>query len=147
MEITCLEDCYNAASIFGYPFMLKKRKLAYDGHGNYAIKNEEMINDGFNALGGCELYAEKWVPFSKEIAIMVVKTANGILTYPVVETIQKDNICHIVIAPAIIANNIVNDIKIMAELAVSSFEGYGIYGIELFLLPDDSVLLNEIAPR
>lgn len=31
--------------------------------------------------------------------------------------------------------------------AISSFDGYGIYGVEMFLLEDDTVLLNEIAPR
>jgi phosphoribosylaminoimidazole carboxylase (NCAIR synthetase) len=48
-----------------------------------------------------DLYAEKWFPFTKELAVMVVRALDGhVRSYPVVETVQKDNICHTVIAPA-----------------------------------------------
>jgi len=33
---------------------------------------------------------EKWVPFTKELAVMVIRTKNGdVIAYPVVETVQK----------------------------------------------------------
>ena len=35
----------------------------------------------------------------------------------------------------------------IALKAMSTFDGVGIFGVELFLLNDESVLLNEIAPR
>lgn len=37
--------------------------------------------------------------------------------------------------------------KACAERAISALEGAGIFGVEMFLLPDGSVLLNEVAPR
>ncbi len=47
------------------------------------------------------LYAEKWAPFVKELAVMVVRSRDGsVVSYPVVETIHKDNICHVTEAPA-----------------------------------------------
>ena len=57
------------------------------------------------------------------------------------------DICHIVIAPAQISINSMNQALNVAKHAISSLPGAGIYGVELFLLPDDSILLNEIAPR
>ena len=75
---------------FGYPYMLKKKKLAYDGRGNAAVKSEEDVESAFAKLGGTELYAEQWVPFVKELAIMVALTKDGAVSYPVVETIQQD---------------------------------------------------------
>ena len=99
-------------------------------------------------LGGTDLYAEKWISFVKELAVMVVQTQSGsTMCYPVVETIQKDNICHIVVAPAQITQNCINRALEVAKDAIASLPGAGIYGVELFLLPDDSILLNEIAPR
>ena len=84
----------------------------------------------------------------KELAVMVVQTQSGsTMCYPVVETIQKDNICHIVVAPAQITQNCINRALEVAKDAIASLPGAGIYGVELFLLPDDSILLNEIAPR
>jgi phosphoribosylaminoimidazole carboxylase len=112
------------------------------------VKAESELKAAFEKLGGNELYAEKWANFSKELAVMVVQTQGGLTQcYPVVETIQKDNICHIVIAPAQISQNSMNEALSVAKHAIASLPGAGIYGVELFLLPDDSILLNEIAPR
>jgi phosphoribosylaminoimidazole carboxylase len=98
-----------AGSKLGYPFMLKSRTLAYDGRGNYVVQGP---NDGAKALAALgagpdvdevkkrKLYAEKWVPFEREVAVMVVKGKNGeIRSYPPVETIHRDSICHLVYAP------------------------------------------------
>ena len=69
------------------------------------------------------------------------------MSYPVVETIQRNSICDVVIAPAIIPQSCRDAAMEVARHAISSFEGLGIFGVELFLLEDDSVVLNEIAPR
>ena len=116
--------------------------------GNAVVRSESDLVGAFEKLGGLELYAEKWANFVKELAVMVVQTQSGLTQcYPVVETIQKENICHIVIAPAQISQNSINEALNVAKHAISSLPGAGIYGVELFLLPDDSILLNEIAPR
>jgi phosphoribosylaminoimidazole carboxylase len=93
----------------GYPFMLKSRTLAYDGRGNYVVKSAEDTKSGLEALGAGPnidsssrrtLYAEKWIPFDKEIAVMVVRGKNGeVRSYPPVETVHRDSICHLVFAP------------------------------------------------
>ena len=112
------------------------------------MKSESDLISAFEKLGGLELYAEKWANFTKELAVMVVQTQSGLTQcYPVVETIQKNNICHIVIAPAQISQNSVTEALNVAKHAIASLPGAGIYGVELFLLPDDSILLNESAPR
>jgi phosphoribosylaminoimidazole carboxylase len=119
-----------------------------DFPGNAVVKAEEELIGALEKLGGTDLYAEKWISFEKELAVMVVQTQSGTTEcYPVVETIQKDNICHIVIAPAQITQNCINRALEVARSAIASLPGAGIYGVELFLLSDDSILLNEIAPR
>jgi phosphoribosylaminoimidazole carboxylase (NCAIR synthetase) len=147
MEINSYEDCVKASLRYSYPFVLKKRKFAYDGNGNFVVQNENEIKEGIEKLGGKELYAEKWVPFVKEIAIMIARTKNGIITYPVVETMQQNNICHVVIIPAQISESSYKEAIAVATSAVNSLSGYGIFGVEMFQLIDDSILLNEIAPR
>merc|ERR1719238_1482532 len=73
---------------------------------------------------------------------MVARSAGGATaSYPVVETTQRDSICHSVLAPAHAAASSI------ASAAVASLSGGGVFGVELFLLPDGSVLYNEIAPR
>lgn len=141
------EAAREAGLRFGYPLMLKNRKLAYDGKGNAVAYSESDISGAFAKLGGTDIYAEKWVPYSKELAVMVVRTQTEVLSYPVVETVQQNNICHLVTAPALISREALQAASKVASQAIASFDGIGIFGVELFLLPDDSILLNEIAPR
>lgn len=150
MKIDSLESAEEAGRLFGYPLMLKSRRLAYDGRGNAVAKSKEGLSVAISALGGVErgLYAEKWAPFVKELAVMVARGRNGcIRSFPVVETTHKDNICHTVEAPAQIPQEIACAALEAAERAVGSLSGAGIFGVELFLLEDGKVLLNEVAPR
>ena len=53
-----------------------------------------MIPEALEVLKDRPLYAEKWAPFTKELAVMIVRSVNGLVfSYPIVETIHKDNIC------------------------------------------------------
>ncbi|POM78161.1 Phosphoribosylaminoimidazole carboxylase, ATPase subunit [Phytophthora palmivora] len=165
--VTSLQAARHVGDKFGYPFMLKSRRFAYDGRGNAVVKCEQDLVDAFEKLGAkmlakdeahadeklmadeqAKLYAEKWVPFVKELAVMVVKGADGdVRAYPVVETTQRDSICDTVLAPAQIPEAVAKRAGEMAQAAVAQLEGRGIYGVELFLTAAGDVLLNEIAPR
>ncbi len=145
------ESIFAAGLEFGYPMMLKSKRMAYDGKGNAVVKSPEHIEEAYNKLGGNvgnELYLEKWCPFTKELAVMVARGLDDdICSYPVVETVQKDNICHTVLAPANISEESTLRAMEISQLAILALPGRGIFGVELFLLPNDDVVLNEIAPR
>ena len=82
------------------------------------------------------------------MAIIVVKTKDSILSFPTVETIQEDSICKLVYAPARnISNTINRKAQELARNAVAAFEGKGVFGVEMFLLEDDTLLLCELASR
>lgn len=130
------------------PLLLKARFDAFDGRGNYLIRKEEDIPKAWNKLNGRQLYAEEFVNFDKELAIMVARDENGMVkTYPIVETIQKNNICHFVLIPAKISPIAKKRAKKLAIKTIKLLKGAGVFGIEMFKTPDDQVLINEIAPR
>ncbi|ORY83502.1 Phosphoribosylaminoimidazole carboxylase [Leucosporidium creatinivorum] len=174
------ESVLSAAHQFGYPLMLKSRHLAYDGKGNFVLKSADGIDEALQALIpeaslatgkpiADRLYAEKWAPFVKEVAVMVVRGVDGqTRSYPAVETIHRDSVCHIVYAPLRPVDTPTSGIgkeqrgmgklgeksvdrraQEAAEKAIDALgEGaVGVFGVEMFLLPDGSLLLNEIAPR
>ena len=147
-DVAALRD---AGERWGYPLMLKARRLAYDGRGNLPVQSAAEAAAAFESLsqGGKQgLYAERWCPFTKELAVMVARSAGGeVASYPTVETIQRDSICHTVHAPAEASQAALASASAIASAAVASLSGGGIFGVELFLLPDGTVLLNEIAPR
>ncbi|QRV72959.1 phosphoribosylaminoimidazole carboxylase [Ceratobasidium sp. AG-Ba] len=138
-----------AGQVMGYPLMLKSRTLAYDGRGNYVVRSADQAAEALKALGDRPLYAERWAPFVKELAVMVVRATDGqVQSYPVVETVHKNNICHLVFAPARgVGSGVAAAAKKLAEDAVRTFTGAGVFGVEMFLMPDDGLMVNEIAPR
>jgi 5-(carboxyamino)imidazole ribonucleotide synthase len=141
-------DCENQAEIFGYPFLLKARFDAYDGRGNFVVKNQEDIKVGFEKLAKSKLYAEKFVPFIKELSVVCARGVNGeIITYPVVETIHKNNICHIVRSPAPVGEDIILKARRVANQVLDNLKGVGTIAVEMFLTDSGDVLVNEIAPR
>lgn len=146
-----------ALELGGLPIMLKARTQAYDGRGNYPVMQISDIEPALKALADRPLYAERWASFKKELAVMVVKTkqeANAsayestTLPFPVTETIHEDSICKLTYTPPReVSAKIQHQAQDLARKAVSSFEGTGVFGVELFLLEDDSIIVNEIAPR
>lgn len=137
---------------FGYPFVLKSRRNGYDGYGNATIRTPDDIPSGWEKITkgnpNRELYSEAFVPFVKELAVMVVRGANGeTALYPVVETVQENHICRTVIAPAHVGEPATTLARDYARHAVEVIDGIGIFGVELFLTADGEVLVNEIAPR
>jgi phosphoribosylaminoimidazole carboxylase len=127
-----------AAKQLGLPLMLKSKTLAYDGRGNYVVKDLSEAQTAISALGNRPLYAERLVSLAKEVAVMVVRTTSGeIKSYPAVETVHKDNVCHLVFAPFRHANPaLASRAQKLAEQAISTFTGAGIFGVEMFLLDD-----------
>ena len=152
-----IERLQAAAKTLSLPFMLKARTGAYDGRGNYPVRSADDFPASLENLANRPLYAEKWVDFKKELAVMVVKTKEkadpdswetSTVSYPTVETVHQDSICKLVFAPARgLPWAIREKAQNLARRAVASFRGKGVFGVEMFLLNDDSLLVNEIAPR
>jgi phosphoribosylaminoimidazole carboxylase len=132
-----VEAIHEAGQALGYPLMLKSRTLAYDGRGNYVVRNADQAPAALEALGDRPLYAERWAPFVKELAVMVVRAMDGqVRSYPVVETVHKNNVCHLVFVPARGARSVAREAQKLAEDAVKTFTGAGVFGVEMFLMPD-----------
>jgi phosphoribosylaminoimidazole carboxylase len=133
-----------AVQRLGLPLMLKSQTLAYDGRGNYVLRDLNDAENAITSLGDRPLYAEKWAPFTKEVAVMVVRSASRVIfSYPAVETVHKDNICHLVFAPLRHPiPSIETEARRIAEEAVATFSGAGVFGVELFLMSDGTCLIS-----
>ena len=158
-KTSSMDEIKHAAAVLGLPIMLKSRKGGYDGRGNAMLDSvdDPAIHDALKKLGcapddDLDLYAEGWIDFDCEIAVMVVRSANGVdsATYPAVNAIQQDSVCRVVLAPAVnLSLNLRKTCQDVAQRAIDSLGtgASGMFGVELFLCKDDTVLLNEIAPR
>ncbi|HLZ22460.1 MAG TPA: 5-(carboxyamino)imidazole ribonucleotide synthase [Ktedonobacterales bacterium] len=148
--VTAHEDITRAAAAWGWPVVLKARRNGYDGYGNATVRGPDDIAPACERLGwpARDLLVEAWVPFVRELAVMVARGRGGAcVVYPVVETIQRDHICHLVRAPAPVSAAVAARAAAMARRAVEAIGGIGVFGVELFETADGGVLYNEIAPR
>jgi len=147
-EVISAADVEKLAQQWGYPLLLKSRFGAYDGRGNAVIDNVEEIPLALDKLGNKNLYAEAFVPFIKEMAVMAARDVRGeIVLYPVVETEHYNNILRTVQIPAPIVPEYREAAEGLARQVMTHLDGAGVFGIELFLTSKGEVLVNEIAPR
>jgi 5-(carboxyamino)imidazole ribonucleotide synthase len=143
-------DLVLAGGDLGWPLVLKKRRNGYDGKGNFTLRKPDDIDAAWAQLGGnsTALYLEQFCDFAAELAIIVVRDRNGeMVTYPVVETIQRNHVCTIVKAPAGIPDSLAAKIAEYARTAAAATGMVGAMGVELFLKKDGAILINELAPR
>jgi len=148
VKIENIEDVKNTLKEFGYQVLLKARRDAYDGRGNYKIDSEKDIQIAYDYFKGQKLLLEKFVPFKMEVSVIASRNTKGqIKTYPLVENIHEDNILRETVAPARVSIEVTKNAEIIAEKTMTVLKGAGIFGIEMFVTKDDSIVINEIAPR
>lgn len=147
-EVSSAADVEKLAQQWGYPLLLKSRFGAYDGRGNAVVDNAEEIPLALDKLGNKDLYAEAFVPFTKELAVMAARDSQGeIVLYPVVETEHYNNILRTVQIPAPIVPEHREKAEAVARQVMTHLDGAGVFGIELFLTSKGDIIVNEIAPR
>jgi len=148
IEIKKLDDVKTGLKKFGYPALLKARRDAYDGRGNFKINSEDEIQNAFDYFKGQKLLLEKYVPFKMEVSVIASRNTKGqIKTYPLVENIHEENILRQTIAPARVSDKVAQNAEKIAKKTMSVLKGAGIFGIEMFVIEDEEVTINEIAPR
>lgn len=127
-------------STIGFPMVLKARFGGYDGKGTrYARTPEELaLHRPLWEKGGW--LAEEFVPFRREVSVMVYVGPEGVGCYPTMETVQRDHVCDLVFTSG-------SDASKVAIAAVQAVGGRGLFGVELFETVGGDFLINEIAPR
>ncbi|MGA9383231.1 MAG: 5-(carboxyamino)imidazole ribonucleotide synthase [Phormidium sp.] len=132
----------------GFPVVLKVRRHGYDGQGTFILKDRQSLEATLEKMGETPVLLEEFVPFSKELAVIAARSIDGeIVTYPVVETQQEDQVCRRVLVPADIDQAVQLQVEAIAHTLLNSLQAIGLFGIELFLTPNGKILVNEIAPR
>ena len=148
MEVNNLDELKKIIINFGLPVLLKVRKDAYDGRGNYKISSTDEISKAYSSFNNKPLMVEKFIDFKMEVSVIASRNTNGeISTYPVVENIHEENILRMTIAPARVSDVVRNKAESIAHKTMEVLKGAGVFGIEMFVTSDDEILINEIAPR
>jgi 5-(carboxyamino)imidazole ribonucleotide synthase len=130
----------------GYPAMLKAREGGYDGRGNAPVESPDDVAEAFEAIDGPAM-VEAFVDFERELAVMGCLGDGERDTFPVTETVHREEILRETVSPARAPETVRERAREVARDVLGVMEGRGVYGVELFERGDGEVLLNEIAPR
>jgi len=140
------DDLRAAGEELGYPLMLKAREGGYDGRGNYPVESADDVAAAVEAIEGPAM-AEEMIDFERELAVMGCLGDGERNTFPVTETIHREEILRESVSPPRADENVCERARDVALDVLDVMDGRGVYGIELFETSDGEILLNEIAPR
>jgi 5-(carboxyamino)imidazole ribonucleotide synthase len=148
LQVESIIDLEHGLKKFGYPSLLKARRDAYDGRGNFKIDSSDQIQEAFDYFDKKNLMLEKFVPFKMEVSVIAARNTKGqIKTFSLVENIHECGVLRETIAPARVTEKVAKKAEEIAQTTMNVLKGAGIFGIEMFITKTDEIVINEIAPR
>jgi 5-(carboxyamino)imidazole ribonucleotide synthase len=130
------------------PAVLKTARFGYDGKGQARINSPQQLIDTFAAWQGVACVLEEFLPLKLEISVVLARAENGeTAIFPVAENQHVDGILDITIAPARIADCLAKQATTVASQIAVALDYVGVMAVEFFILHDDTIYINEIAPR
>lgn len=149
--IDSADDLTRALVAFGGEGVLKTRRLGYDGKGQIMIRSADAAQSAFERLGSVPAILEAFVPFQREISVIVARGVDGVMrAYDVAENRHENHILKTSTVPAAISSRTAAQARQIAETIVEKLGYVGVMGVEMFLLHasgQECILVNEFAPR
>ena len=139
----------------GWPVVVKTARGGYDGKGVRVVHTADDAQEWLDALEpGDALLAEERVPFVRELAALVARRPSGqTAVWPVTQTIQRDGVCAVAIAPApALDPTLAQHALDIARQVAEGLDVTGVLAVEMFELPGKgdagpTVVVNELAMR
>jgi 5-(carboxyamino)imidazole ribonucleotide synthase len=109
------------------PGILKTSRMGYDGKGQLRVSTRDELNAGWAKLGQVPCVLEKMLPLASECSVIVARGRDRAM----------------VNVPEALANQAITAAKAVAQ----ELNYVGVLCVEFFVLADNSLVVNEIAPR
>src|SRR5215472_5882083 len=134
------------AEEWGWPVVLKAVTGGYDGRGVWVCGTPEEA--AAVLAHPVAVFAEEHVAFRAELAALVARSPHGqAAAYPVVQTVQRDGVCHEVLAPAPgLPPGLATQAERMALELAAELGVTGLLAVELFAT-EAGLVVNELAMR
>jgi 5-(carboxyamino)imidazole ribonucleotide synthase len=131
-----------------FPGILKTARLGYDGKGQATVASREEAVAAWTKMGRVPCVMEKRLALQREVSCIVCRGADGqAVTFPLVENEHRNGILAVSIAPARVSPQVAARAADVARRMAAALDYVGVLCVEMFVLAEDRVLVNEIAPR
>jgi len=149
-KVDSLRDLEAAASVLGYPMVLKTATEGYDGKGQSIIHGEHDLANSYDHLNArnVELIVEQFVSFKAEVSTICARTIDGMTaTFDPSENIHRNHILDTSIVPARIDESVSDKARIIATNIAEKLDVIGLIAVEMFVTQENDIVVNELAPR
>ena len=138
----------SAIEKIGRPAILKTAAFGYDGKGQQMITARDDFDEIWSASSADEMILEGAIDFDKEVSVIVARGVDGeMATFPLCENIHRNHILDITVAPARVEEGIERNAAELACAIAAKLELVGLLAVEMFLKPEGTLIVNELAPR
>ena len=145
--VSSAADVLEGAAELGYPVRLKAARGGYDGRSQVRLDDTAAIGEIDGRFGWPSLL-ERDLAFEAELSVVVVRNVDGISrTFPVARNRHDRGILVETTVPAGVPGEVERAAATLAETLATSMGLVGTLTVELFLMPDGSLVVNELAPR
>jgi 5-(carboxyamino)imidazole ribonucleotide synthase len=147
-EVNSRADLDAAIAAVGTPSILKTRRFGYDGKGQARLTSPDGADAAWDTVGQNPSVLEGFVDFQREVSVIVARALDGqVVCYDPAENVHRDGILHTSTVNDQVAARIKMDAALIAGKIVNALDYVGVMGVEMFVLPGNRLLVNEIAPR
>jgi 5-(carboxyamino)imidazole ribonucleotide synthase len=142
-----LEDLDGAVAAIGVPAILKTRTLGYDGKGQFRLSQPSDAAEAWAALGGTPAILEGFVPFDREVSVILARAVDGsFAAYDVTENVHQGGILRTSTVPAQVSDALGDQAVAAAAQIAEALDHIGVLAVEFFVV-GERLVINEIAPR
>ena len=148
--VETMADLDAAIDALGLPAVLKTTRLGYDGKGQRVIRERAETEAAFADLNPKPLVLEAFVPFDKEISVVVARNAAGeVRAFDAAGNVHRHHILFTSTVPANVPPGVEKHAAMLAKVIVVALDYVGVLGVEFFVIPGErpTLMVNEIAPR
>ncbi len=147
-EVTSAASLARSVRDLGLPAVLKSVRYGYDGKGQVKIAGDRDIEACWQEMGAPIGILEGFVDFTCEISVIVARSGPGVLaTYVPAENQHQNHILDTTIVPARVKPEVSMRAEAIARHIAERLDVMGLIAVEMFVKPNDQVLVNELAPR
>ncbi|WP_108026275.1 5-(carboxyamino)imidazole ribonucleotide synthase [Melghirimyces profundicolus] len=137
-----------AVNSLGFPCVLKTTTGGYDGKGQWVFRSWGEVEAFHGPEPEREYILEKWVPFVKEISVIVARSVRGeVKAFPPAWNTHRRQILHQSVVPAPVEPSVLERADALARRVAEKLDVVGLIAVEMFLLEDGTLYVNELAPR
>ena len=166
IEVSTVAELIDGLKKFGKA-VLKTATMGYDGKGQFVLESEAQAQDAWQKISQeflqimpknsnsesannavPQLILEKFCPFSSEISVIVARSTTAeIACYEPLTNVHKNGILDTSTYPAKISATTKIHAQEIAIKIAQSLNLKGVLAVEFFVMPDEKLLVNELAPR